>query len=903
MSAGPILKRRQESRRHHNIVHRSENAYWAENFEQVSLKLKSDLTRGLSSQEANERLLRNGPNELAAQISTPWYSRLFAQFKSPVVLTLIIATFVSAMLGERTDAIAIVSIVIINALIGFIQEAKAEKSVEALKKLSSPKSRVLREAQIFEVPATQVCVGDILVLEAGDYIPADCRLFIVSQASTDEAILTGESLPITKQIGLIPKETLFADRSNMLYAGTSLATGTARALIVATGMETELGGIAGMLEESEMTQTPLQNRLEKVSSRLLLLCGTVVIIVAILNILQKDPWIDVFMTAISLAVAAIPEGLPAVVTLALALAVRRMTKQNAIIRHLPAVETLGSTDVICTDKTGTLTTGKMKVREVVPQGEEIQDANTKALEKDSNFEKLLFASILCSNASIDENGQGTGDPTEIALLALGKTHHIYLEKISEVTPRLFEWSFESQRKRMSVALHKSDHVLVAVKGAPESILPLCNLNPIATKKINEQLTELSSKGRRLLAVASKRIEVSPKDFDIQLCKDSKDIETELTFLGLVAMADPPRPESIEAIANCRKAGIKVVMITGDHPITAQAIAKELGILVPGKFDGVINGSELEKMSEGDLKSRVESIAVYARVSPEHKLKIVRAWKSLGHIVAMTGDGVNDAPALKEASIGISMGRGGTEVARQASSMILADDNFATIVTAIKEGRAIYGNIRTTIQYLMSGNLAEILVMLGAAIMNWPLPLLPIHLLWINLVTDGLPSLALAAEPVPKDILETSTKPSPTSFIDKLFYKEMIFVGTLMAAMALGIYAYSMKYEDELTARTHVFSFLVFGELFRSFASRSNKWTFFQMGFRTNPYLLAAVVIPVLFQIALHHVPLFQSIFKVHGLNWKECLFMLALTLVPTSIIEIRKWYRNSNAKVLVSQHV
>ena len=896
MSAGAVLKKRRDLHSHSHVGHVSETAYWAEAAETVTQQLKVDSSRGLSLEEVNARLSSYGANELKAEEHTHWLIKLLGQFKSPVVLTLIAATIISALLGEKTDAIAIVTIVIINAIIGFTQEAKAEKAVEALKKLSSPRVRVLRSGQIMEIIATQVCPGDILVLEAGDYIPADCRLLSVSQVSADEAVLTGESLPVSKQIAPIPKATLLADRSNMLFAGTAIATGTARAVIVSTGMQTELGRIAGMLETTEESQTPLQARLGKVSSKLLLFCAVVVVVIAFLNILQKDPWIEVLMTAISLAVAAIPEGLPAVVTLALALAVRRMTKENAIVRHLPAVETLGSTDVICTDKTGTLTTGKMRVREIAPVGEEIQDAEKVISVKDSNFEKLLFASILCSNASIDNKDQSTGDPTEVALVALGKTHNVDQKKLASLSPRLAEWSFDSNRKRMSVAISKSDHILIAVKGAPESIIPLCGLSADTLEKINKQLNELSSKGRRLLAVATRRIEINPKEFELNSYQNSESVENSLTFLGLVAIADPPRVESVEAVKQCRGAGIKVVMITGDHPVTAQAIAKEIGILVPGKFDGVITGTELEKMSDDELKSRVENVAVYARVSPEHKLKIVRAWKSLGRVVAMTGDGVNDAPALKEASIGISMGRGGTEVARQASSMILADDNFSTIVVAIKEGRAIYGNIRTTIQYLMSGNLAEILVMLGAAIMNWPLPLLPIHLLWINLVTDGLPSLALAAEPVPKDILETSKKPSPSSFIDKVFYKEMTFIGVLMALMALGVYAYSMKYEDEITARTHVFSFLVFGELFRSFASRSDKWTFFQMGARTNLYLLVAVTVPVAFQIALHHVPLFQSIFKVHGMNWAECIFMISLTLVPASILEIRKWTRNHLAK-------
>ncbi|OQW47468.1 MAG: hypothetical protein A4S09_15210 [Proteobacteria bacterium SG_bin7] len=829
----------------------------------ASRKLNLDFTKGLTNSEGERRLKQYGPNVLKAEAKESQVKKFFNQFKSPVIITLLIATFVSFLLGEYVDSAAIIVIVLINAIIGYLQEARAEAAVEALKKLSAPRARVMRDGNVLEILASIVCPGDILVLEAGDYVAADGRILQANQLSADESILTGESLPVNKII------------DNKIFAGTVVTTGTARAEVTATGMNTEMGHIARMLEGTKLTQTPLQARLEKVSNRLLVFCGIIVIIVAGLGLIHGESWLNVFMSAISLAVAAIPEGLPTVVTLALALAIRRMTKRNAIVRHLLAVETLGSTNIVCTDKTGTLTTGKMRVREY--------------FNFNGSLKEFVESGVLCSNAAIDDDsGAITGDPTEIALLYFAKDQGINIKNLNDKCPRLAEWSFDSERKRMSVAVNAVDGVIVHVKGAPEAIVPLCNLSNEERNRINKKVEIYSSQGQRTLAIAMSSDRMSSKDFSVTLFKDHSSVEKNLKFLGIVAIADPPRQESIPAIKQCRDAGIKVVMITGDHPMTAKAIATELGIIEEGKFDLVLTGVELDKMTQAELEKRVSHVAVFARVSPEHKLKIVRAWKSNGKIVAMTGDGVNDAPALKEASIGVSMGKGGTEVARQASSMILTDDNFATIVNAIEEGRAIYGNIRRTIQYLLSGNLAEILIMLGAAIAGWPTPLMPIHLLWINLVTDGLPSLALAAEPVPKNLLEQSKSPSPSSFFDRHFYREMIFVGSITAILSLAIYGYSLKTEDAITARTHVFSFLVFAELFRSFACRSDTKTFFQLGFSSNVYHLLAVGFPITFQMMLHHTEFFRNLFKVNEISWGECLVMFLLTLIPVTAVEVRK---------------
>lgn len=861
------------------------------------LALKVDANSGLSSVEASKRLGEYGPNALKAEIKVTPLARFMAQFKSPVVITLLVATVISGLIGETTDAIAIATIVVINAIIGYLQESKAEAAVEALKNLSAPKARVMRDGNIVEVISSEICPGDILVLEAGDFVPADCRVFQASQLSADEAILTGESMPVKKDVITVSREAIVAERHNMLFGSTAVTTGSARAVVSATGMNTEIGRIAGLLDKNNATKTPLQDRLEQVSNKLLVFCGVVVVIVAVLGLIHGDKWLDVLMTAISLAVAAIPEGLPTVVTLALALAIRRMTKRNAIVRQMSAVETLGSTSVICTDKTGTLTTGKMRVREIFIPSQGILTIDSSEKNPSKDVEALVMSGVLCSNASVNDSGVATGDPTEVALVYLSADFNLVPKAFNDSHPRLAEWSFDSDRKRMSVAVRNGSEVVIHSKGAPESILPLCISDEGQKDKIQKAIETLSSQGHRILAVAYKVVPASEGVFDLENYKDHTTVESNLTFLGLVAIADPPRQESIPAIQACKAAGIKVVMITGDHPVTARAIAREMGIIEEGKFDEVLTGIELSKMSSQDLAARVEKIAVYARVSPEHKLKIVQAWKDKGNIVAMTGDGVNDAPALKQASIGIAMGKGGTEVARQASSMILTDDNFATIVAAVEEGRAIYGNIRRTIQYLLSGNLAEILVMLGAAIAGWPAPLAPIHLLWINLVTDGLPSLALAAEPVPKNVLGSTSRPSPNSFFDKAFYKEMAFVGIVTSVLALAVYGYTLRTEGEVLARTHVFSFLVFAELFRSFACRSDYKTAFQMGLTSNLYHLAAVAIPVAFQIFLHHSDIFNSVFKVQPIHLGECLTMIGLTLIPTALIELRKWLKQKSAVV------
>lgn len=870
---------------------------WAKSIQETLSILDVSPRIGLSKSQVQERLEIYGQNILKAEKKTSPLIRFLLQFKNPAVIILLIATSISATVGDIVDAIAIATIVIINAVIGFIQEAKADTAVEALKKLVAPHARVLREGRMKKVHSSFICLGDILLFEAGDYVPADCRIIEASQLSADEGALTGESLPVTKDLFLLPEKISLGERLNMLFAGTVVTTGTGKVVVTSTGMNTEIGQIAEMLEITEETKTPLQERLAEISNKLLIFCLAIVIVVALLGVYQGDQWLEILMNAVSLAVAAIPEGLATVVTLTLVLGIQRLSKRNAIVRYLPAVETLGSTNVICTDKTGTLTTGKMRVREtftlmngIIKEEEGQQDTH-------DAFQQLMESAVLCSNASITNEGLELGDPTEVALLYLANTHSLEQKTLNETYPKLAEWSFDSNRKRMSVAVRVDNKVVIHCKGAPEAVLPLCQLSSEEEARILEGVETLSSQGRRILCVASKIMPESFQDFDIASYKEDTSIEKNLTFLGLVSIADPPRQESIAAIKECKAAGIKVVMITGDHPITAKAIARELGIVMDDKADLVLTGIELDAMSTKDFEERVETTAVYARVSPQHKLKIVQALIDKGNIVAMTGDGVNDAPALKQASIGIAMGKGGTEVARQASTMILTDDNFATIVSAIKEGRAIYANIRRTIQYLTSGNLALLLIIFGTALAGWPVPLAPIHLLWINLVTETLPGLALATEPVPDNILQITKRPSSRMLLDRAFYQEIIFVGVLTTIMALSVYAYMLDTAGSDMAKTYVFSFLVFSDLFRSFAYRNAHKTIFQMGVTSNLYLLVVVSISISFQILMHYTDWFLTFFKVQKIDWEHCLILISLTLIPVAIIEFKKWVMQSKKDV------
>jgi len=792
---------------------------------------------GLSSIEAQNRLSEFGPNEIRREEATSPLVLLGRQFASPVIGLLLAASAVSLSVGEFLDATAIGAIVIINAAIGFLQEHRAERAVMALRSMTSPRARVLRDGQSVIIPASGIVPGDVLVFEAGDIAAADARLVRAQALRTNEAALTGESAPVEKSTAPTAPDAPLAERHDFVFMGTSIAAGTGLGEVVATGMRTELGRIAHLLATAADTATPLQRRLARVSQTLLYICGGIVGLVALAGWLRGWPLLQVFMAGVSLAVAAVPEGLPAVVTIALAVGVQRMAARHVLVRRLPAVETLGCATVICTDKTGTLTTGVMTVRELWGR----------------DHTNLLYAAAACSDAELARDGRGgIGDPTEIAILAAAAEREIHRAAIEEAAPRVSEIPFDSVQKRMAV--ERADG-WTYIKGAVETVVPLCRDGVDGAVEANAQM---AARGLRVLAVAVASGEV----------KDSA------TLLGLIGIADPPRTDAIAAVAAARAAGITTVMITGDHPATAHAIARELGIL--------------SQASDTEL--------VRARATPEDKIEIVRAWKSRNAIVAMTGDGVNDAPALREAHVGIAMGRTGTEVTREASDMVLADDNFASIIAAVREGRGIFDNIRKTLVYLLSGNTGELAVMLVAALAGWPLPLLPLHLLWINVVTDGLPALALVVDPPEEDVLRRPPRNPDEPMLGRSEWQFIVSTGLLQAAVTLGVFVWALNARDLVEARNLAFSVLVFAELFRAFAARSTTRLFWEVGAFTNVRLLGVVVVSVLMQLGIHHIPAAQTLFEIGALSVGDCALTLLVALAPVTAIELSKLVRRWTAR-------
>ena len=793
---------------------------------------------GLSASEAERKLREFGSNELALEPAASAAALFLRQFTSPVIWLLLAAGMVSAVLGEWLDAGAILTIVVVNAIIGFMQEFRAQRAVLALRSMTAPRARVKRDGRVELVPAATVVPGDTLLLEAGDVTAADARLVEANALTTNEAALTGESAPVEKNVTLTSPDTPLAERRDFVFMGTSVSTGTGTAIVSSTGMKTELGKIAHLLATAEESATPLQDRLARVSKSLLLICGGIVAIVALAGVIRGWPAIDVFMVAVSLAVAAVPEGLPAVVTIALAVGVQRMASRHVLVRRLPAVETLGNATVICTDKTGTLTTGVMRVRDVWG----------------GDGQELLAAAAACVDAELRDDGvDGVGDPTELAILIAAAERGIHRAQIEESNPRVAEKPFDTLLKRMSI---EREDRRVYLKGAIESILPLCETQPDGVEAANIAMAE---RGLRVLAVA-----VAPAGD-----------ETRATLRGLIGIADPPRLEAIEAIATARRAGITTVMITGDHPLTAAAIAKELGI---------VTGSD----AAGDV--------VHARATPEDKIRIVREWKARGAVVAMTGDGVNDAPALREAHVGIAMGQTGTEVTREASDMVLADDNFASIVAAIREGRGIFDNIRKTLVYLLSGNMAELTVMLVAALSGLPLPLVPLQLLWINVVTDGVPALALVLDPPEKDVLMRPPRSPDEPMLGVAQWRFIVLTGVLQAAVTLSVYLWALRSRELAEARNLAFSVLVFGELFRAFSARSADKVLWEVGAFTNLRLLVVVVASVILQYALHHVAVAQRVLQITPLSWRDCALTIGAGLVPVTIIEVSKLLRSAGRR-------
>lgn len=884
----------------------------------------TSIDQGLTSAQVDAARQRFGRNALQEAPSQPWWRRLLAQFQELVIWILLAAAIISAALQEWIDAAAIVAIVILNAMIGFFQEERAERALSALQKLSSPMARVLRQGKIQSLPAIELVPGDLIQLEAGDHIPADARLLRSFSFAAQEAALTGESTPVEKDAdATVSIDAPLGDRRTMVYLGTVSTAGKATALVTATGMESELGHIAGLLQRTQREPTPLQRRLEELGRILIIVCLAIVVVILGLQLLRGGQWVTALLSAVSLAVAAVPEGLPAVVTVTLALGLQRMVKRNALVRKLPSVETLGSVTVICSDKTGTLTRNEMTVREMaigqsllrvsgigyVAEGqftEHHDDAEAGQpvdVKSRSDLVQLLTIGAVCNNAQVVPRQDGTeglqvlGDPTEGALIVLAAKGH--LETSSGSHELLHELPFDSTRKAMSVVVRTADGATwMYTKGAPEVLLSKSiaerigdDDRPLTDERRRDWLrvnSEMASRALRVLAFAYRRID-SEQPGDV--------LEEQLVFAGLVGMIDPPREEVKDAVGKSRDAGIRPVMITGDHPDTAQAVARELTILADQ--DEVITGVDLDRLTDTELTDRVERIAVYARVSAEHKLRVVDALKKRGHVVAMTGDGVNDAPAVRAADIGIAMGITGTDVTKEASDMILMDDNFTSIVNAVEEGRGIFDNIQKVLQFLLSCNFGEILLMLVASLLGWPLPLLPIHLLWINLVTDGLPALALSLEPPEPGVMKRQPRNPHESILSWSVSWAIVVQGLLVGGVAIGAFAwfYQYKYPGDLQkAQTITFSVVVFSELLRAIAARSQTWNAFQLGFLSNPALLLAIGLSGLLQIGVVMIPAMQSVFAIDSSVTQDWLIIALAALIPVSGIEVAKTFVRSSTK-------
>ncbi len=880
---------------------------------------------GLTTAESASRLADNGPNVLAAGPRVHPLRILAAQFSGLIIWILIGAGALSLALGERVDAAAIAAIVLLNAAIGFYQEFSAERSIAALQELTAPRATVRRDGATIVVAAMDIVVGDVLHLEAGDLIAADARLLSVSSLTCVEAALTGESAPTTKQAETLPDATLgIGDRDNMVFLGTSVAAGAGEAVVVSVAMETELGRIAGLLQSAGADRdTPFQQKLNAFARVLVWGALGVVVLLLLLGVMRGTPWLELVMTSVSLAVAAVPEGLPAVVTVSLSLGAMRMARQRALVRKLAAVETLGSTSVICTDKTGTLTVGEMTVRELRVSGEQfsvtgegygpagaverhdaIATASAASTEQSEPLRELLTILVGCNSArlaEVDGVWSTVGDPTEGALLAAGVKAGVTRAALDEAMPERRVHPFDSERKRSSsIRAHGNDGCRALVKGAPGVLLERCThiraadgVRPITAhdhKHVLAQVAKMASSALRVLAGAYRDVSESMAD-----ALSADEIERELVFVGLVGMYDPPRAEAKAAIATCHRAGIRVVMITGDHAETAAAIARELGVKTHGD---PVSGTQLDALTDDALRATVLTTSVFARVSAEHKLRIVRALKGSDAVVAMTGDGVNDAPALKGADIGIAMGRAGTEVTKQAADMIITDDNFATIVLAVEEGRGIYDNIRKTLQYLLAGNTGELTLMLACVLIGMPAPLLPIHLLWINLVTDGIPAFCLATDAIDDDVMSRAPRRRAERITSGRFVPTMVITGMLTAGVALTVFIVALQRGDLAYARSAAFAVLVFGELLRAFGARSAQKPLWRIRPLINPALLAVVVLSIGVQFLSQHSVSFGRVLKTTPLPFSDGALLLALGAIPLVLLEVLKlvWpYRSSSS--------
>jgi P-type Ca2+ transporter type 2C len=874
--------------------------------EQVEKALETDFSSGLSQEEVKKRIDQYGLNELEEGEKQSALLLFFSQFKDFMVLVLLAATLISGLLGEYIDAIAIIAIVIINGFLGFFQERRAEKSLQALKELSAPQVSALRDGQWIKIPSKEIVVGDILKFSSGDRIGADVRVIESKSLEIEESALTGESVPVAKHIdSLTNPNPGIGDMENIAFMGTMVTRGSGIGVVMATGMKTAMGQIADLLQSAQSQDTPLQRRLEQLGKILITVALLLTVLVVVVGVLRGHELYEMFLAGVSLAVAAIPEGLPAIVTVALSLGVQKMIRQNAIVRKLPAVETLGCASVICSDKTGTMTQNKMTVTHLwsggqtwtvdgvgyEPQGQFYRDDRTVQPKDEKALQQMLIFGMLCNHSDLvikDDEFTLDGDPTEGALLVSAMKAGFERTKLLDEFTIVNEFPFDSARKMMSVHVKdKQGRHFIITKGAPDVILGISEsilwdgrtqyLNRDSQNKVQDAINGLASQALRTIAIAFKPISTNT------VILSEQEAEKQLTFIGVQGMIDPPRPEVKDAVKECKEAGIKTVMITGDHVITAKAIASQLGILT--KKSKVLDGKALSNMSVEELEEIVDDVSVFARVSPEHKLKIVKALQNRGHIVAMTGDGVNDAPAIKAADIGVSMGITGTDVAKEASALVLLDDNFATIKAAIKEGRNIYENIRKFVRYLLASNVGEILVMLFAMILALPLPLVPIQILWVNLVTDGLPAMALGLDRPEENVMKRNPRsPNEGVFSRGLGWKVvsrgfLIGIVTLLAFMIV----YGNNPSQLQYAQTVAFATLVMAQLIHVFDCRSEKSVLSRNPFG-NPYLVWAVISSLLLMLVVIYYPPLQPIFHTLPILAKDWLLIVGLSSIPTFLL-------------------
>lgn len=853
-------------------------------------------SNGLTSSEASRRLKKDGLNQLATKPPKTTVQMLKEQLLDPMILILLGASAFSAFLNEWTEAIVISLIVVLNAIIGIVQEKKAQSSLAALRQMNAPMAHVIRDGQEKVVPAEELVVGDIVVLNNGDIVPADMRLLESVNLQVQESSLTGESVPVKKNAdAVLNKDCSLADRINMAYTSGIVTYGRATGIVVATGMQTEVGAIADMLDMENDSETPLKRKLNYVGKVLTIVGLIICVVIFALGALYGRPLGPQFLVAVSLAISIIPEGLPATATIVMALGVKRMAKKNALMRKLPAVETLGNTTVICSDKTGTLTLNQMTVTEVANSSDIFKNKTqlVSKIDNISSYEELIKAGVLNNDASLDEKDKVIGDPTEGALISLAKKFNFEQNLINKAQPRLFEQPFDSERKRMTT-LHQEDTQYVAyTKGAVDEMMPLCKyiltsdgiveITALQKEQVLKVAHNMSKQALRVLGFAKKMVTHVPTD--------GENIEDNLVFIGLVGMIDPPRKEVAAAIKTCHDAKIGTIMITGDHQVTATAIACELGIYKTG--DRVISGQELDQMSDSELDQAVKNTTVFARVAPADKLRIIQSLQRNGEVVAMTGDGVNDAPALKAADIGVAMGITGTDVAKDVADMVLLDDSFTTIAEAVQEGRRVYRNIQKVIQFLLVGNIAEITTLMVATIFNWDAPLLALHILWVNLATATLPALALGVDPASRDVMKQAPVKAGTLFEKDLIIR-VITQGIFVATMTLIAYWIGATYDNPISGQTMAFSVLAFSQMLRAFNQHSNTDPIWKRSAGSNPWLVISFIVSAFFIGLILFVPSLQSMFHLTNLGLAQWLVVIGLSLMSIVQVEFVKWINSMN---------